>query len=614
MNGESLLSLLQQKLLAHPDYTQLAHKLKCDVQTHPTRDEQRTILSALSKYDKENKLITTVQQSLLSLGYPNINSAASEALVTLIKKDRGTVFVLHQFLNQPLPPVLRTSLYTTLLSQDAVGARYMDAVRDKPYSAQSPQENVIREKVKGFIQSTPGFSSSHFLHSDQGHQLMIKSLSYWHIHVGRPLADIDYKLIILVISLSWEGGDTTSTVTKVISLLAGLFNLLQSLKATDPTTLNIVLQYVQLAQPDLSEHIMLLRPDLSTSHSTPTAQLVATLHEKLFVGFLSEAVIHFLLDQCVIGSDVSSYNPLFSFTASILCLCSAALSQCNNVSSALSHIEQRGIAITTKQVQHFIQTHYIDSLATQLSTKPARVHFNPKPKTLGEDSRSDSPDNRRLAKEIEDLRKKLAEEKKERNDKHVAHRNEMAILKAENEDLKRRLNAPTNKPKTPDPGPGVLIVPPAARPSLPAPPAPPAPPPESIPPLSPDIPEQPDQDDNGDISGPLTAPLTQKQVQNLWLDIARNVMQRVKRLAFKNPPRKKELDTMTFFLNKQYEEDRAQAEISLFGREMGAEDYDSMAEEEYYDKIFQIDVIVEKLVRERLEGQASDQENNKKKR
>ena len=47
MNEESLLNLLQQKLLAHPDYTQLAHKLKSDVQTHPTRDEQRTILSAL---------------------------------------------------------------------------------------------------------------------------------------------------------------------------------------------------------------------------------------------------------------------------------------------------------------------------------------------------------------------------------------------------------------------------------------------------------------------------------------------------------------------------------------------------------------------------------------
>ena len=59
---------------------------------------------------------------------------------------------------------------------------------------------------------------------------------------------------------------------------------------------------------------------------------------------------------------------------------------------------------------------------------------------------------------------------------------------------------------------------------------------------------------SGDISGPLVAPLTEKQVQNLWLDIARNVMQRVKRLAFKNPTRKKELDTMTFFLNKQYEE------------------------------------------------------------
>ena len=45
----------------------------------------------------------------------------------------------------------------------------------------------------------------------------------------------------------------------------------------------------------------------------------------------------------------------------------------------------------------------------------------------------------RLLKDMEDLRKKLAEEKKERNDKHVAHRNEMAILRAENEDLKRRV-------------------------------------------------------------------------------------------------------------------------------------------------------------------------------
>jgi len=611
MNGESLLNLLQQKLLAHPDYTQLAHRLKSDVQTHPTRDEQRTILSALSKYDKENKLITTVQQSLLSLGYPNISTAASEALVTLIRKDKSTVFVLHQFLNQPLPSPLRSSLYTTLLSEEAVGAGYMDAVRDKPYSAQSPQENVIREKVKGFIQSVPGFSTSKFLHSEKGHQLMIKSLSYWHIHVGRPLADIDYKLMILVISLSWEEGDTTTTVTKVISLLAGLFRLLQTLKAADPTTLNIVLQYVQLAQPDLSEHIMLLRPDISSSHTTPTAQLVATLHEKLFVGYLSEAVILFLLDQCVIGSDVSSYNPLFSFTATVLCLCSSAISQCNNVSSALSHIEQRGIAVTTKQVQQFIQMHYIDSLATQLSTKPSRVHFNPKPTTLGEEARSETPDNRRLLKDMEDLRKKLAEEKKERNDKHVAHRNEMAILRAENEDLKRRLNAT----KGPDIiAPVVVAAPLVAAASLPAvsPPAPP--PPESIPASDPDPMDEPEDEDTGDISGPLVAPLTEKQVQNLWLDIARNVMQRVKRLAFKNPTRKKELDTMTFFLNKQYEEDRARAEMELFGGEMQAEDWDNLSEEEYYEKIYQIDVFVERLVRERLEGEASPDGGKKKKK
>ena len=44
-----------------------------------------------SKYDKDNKLITTVQQCLLSLGQPNVMAAASTALVALIKKDRSTV-------------------------------------------------------------------------------------------------------------------------------------------------------------------------------------------------------------------------------------------------------------------------------------------------------------------------------------------------------------------------------------------------------------------------------------------------------------------------------------------------------------------------------------------
>ena len=62
--------------------------------------------------------------------------------------------------------------------------------------------------------------------------------------------------------------------------------LSHALKATDTTTLNIVLQYVQLANPELSEHIMLLRADLSSPHTTSTAQLVATLHEKLFVGWV----------------------------------------------------------------------------------------------------------------------------------------------------------------------------------------------------------------------------------------------------------------------------------------------------------------------------------------
>ena len=47
--------------------------------------------------------------------------------------------------------------------------------------------------------------------------------------------------------------------------------------------------------------------------------------------------------------------------------------------------------------------------------------------------------NSRLLEDIEDLKKKLAEEKKQRNDRHVVHRNEVGILRAENEDLKKRV-------------------------------------------------------------------------------------------------------------------------------------------------------------------------------
>ena len=54
--------------------------------------------------------------------------------------------------------------------------------------------------------------------------------------------------------------------------------------------------------------------------------------------------------------------------------------------------------------------------------------------------------------------------------------------------------------------------------------------------------------------------------------------------------------------------------MELFGGEMQAEDWDNLSEEEYYEKIYQIDVFVERLVRERLEGEASPDGGKKKKK
>ena len=51
----------------------------------------------------------------------------------------------------------------------------------------------------------------------------------------------------------------------------------------------------------------------------------------------------------------------------------------------------------------------------------------------------------RLHKEIEELKAKLSEEKKQRNDKHVAFRNEIAHLRAENDDLKIKVLTTTDK-------------------------------------------------------------------------------------------------------------------------------------------------------------------------
>ena len=47
---------------------------------------------------------------------------------------------------------------------------------------------------------------------------------------------------------------------------------------------------------------------------------------------------------------------------------------------------------------------------------------------------------------------------------------------------------------------------------------------------------------------------------------------------------------------------------------MQAEDWDNLSEEEYYEKIYQIDVFVERLVRARLEGEASPDGGKKKKK
>ena len=47
---------------------------------------------------------------------------------------------------------------------------------------------------------------------------------------------------------------------------------------------------------------------------------------------------------------------------------------------------------------------------------------------------------------------------------------------------------------------------------------------------------------------------------------------------------------------------------------MATEAYDNMSEEEYYDKIYQIDVFVERLVRERLEEEQVAAQGGKKKK
>lgn len=558
MDGDSLLSVLQQKLLSHPEYTQITHKLKCDVQAHPTRHEQRALISALSKYDKENKLVTTVQKCLLSLEKPSINESASQALAALIAKDHSTAFVLHQFLNQTFPAPLRAALWRVVLGDAGVGERYREAVRDKKYSTLSPQEGVIREKCSGLA------------HTSTSLDTMVTALSYWHIHVGRPLTEIDYCLTLPLLSVSSE-------VPSVVSMLSGLHNLQSRLKGTENGTINIVVQYVQSALPDLGEHLITLRPDLNAgSHgnagnhgNTGPYQLIAPLHSKLFVGYLSHEVVCFMLDQCVIGADLSGYNPLFAFTASILCLLETYLSQCTNVSLALSQIQQRGPSLSVKQIQLFIQDHYIDSLSTQLSTKPRRIPHQ-----------KDVPVNNdaALQKEIEELKAKLSEEKKQRNDKHVAFRNEIAHLRAENEELKIKLK------QRPAPAAPVIVP---LKPASPE----PSPPPPTPPPAQ--------EEDTGDISGPLEAPLRPKQIETLWLDIGKCVIQRVKRLAFKNPARKRELDTLTHQLNKMYNVDRIAAEEEVFGKVMSPEEWDAMDEQLYFDNIHKIDTVIDRIARER---------------
>ena len=45
----------------------------------------------------------------------------------------------------------------------------------------------------------------------------------------------------------------------------------------------------------------------------------------------------------------------------------------------------------------------------------------------------------RLQDEVSDLKQKLSDEKKERNEKHISYRNEIAHFKTENEELRRQV-------------------------------------------------------------------------------------------------------------------------------------------------------------------------------
>ena len=110
---------------------------------------------------------------------------------------------------------------------------------------------------------------------------MYKSLSYWHIHEGHPLKDTDFQKMLLLASL-WGIQCDTVTIATAVSMISGLSQLKARHKATDANTMNIVLQYLQTADPQMSEHLMKLKQD--TSNLSPAHQIIRPLHERFFIG------------------------------------------------------------------------------------------------------------------------------------------------------------------------------------------------------------------------------------------------------------------------------------------------------------------------------------------
>ncbi|XP_073256892.1 uncharacterized protein [Porites lutea] len=359
---------------------------------------------------------------------------ASSASIQLLQRWPALRTKLFACLNRPLPKDLRKAIWKMFLANPIVRQEYLEkALRNKQETI-SAHDTAISQKCHAFL-SLESASPRELVSHPAVLAVMKSALSYRHVVLKHTsaMADTDYLLVLPFLkALVADDGDKPVDAEEIAGFIEAYFTFMDR---RSPLMRDSRSKEFFSAQKQYGNK-------MTAALDAKDKQLLSSLQRLLLPGFLSLDVVCYIWDQYILSMKLPSFDCIATFSTALLMLLRDQILKCRNAKEVEEMLLAESKNLTIRDFQTVIDRHFMEDWKRQITEE---VHGSELPlvdpvATVGRSAepwsmwfRAEPPSRQR----VEDRRQTREEREEERRRKLAEQRREEARKRREEEEQMR---------------------------------------------------------------------------------------------------------------------------------------------------------------------------------